>query len=191
MLLKWPYFILSHGWEIFYCIYVPRVLNHSTVSGDFDSFWVSDVVNSTAVTREVQLFLQNIGFGGDWSKVELALLFIGLWGTSVLIFTAGVPTVLQQCGRELFLPRATQHHFSMVLWMMTTLLMCGKSYLHFHLHCIKKQQFEAWNHAVVFSLLNHRLVIHLLKVHVWQWAWFITPFPMPGSGHLFGQVFFY
>ena len=121
MLLKWPYFILSHGWEIFHCIYVPHVLNHSSVSGHFDSFWVSDVVNSTAVTREVQLFLQNVGFGGDWSKVELALLFMGLWGTSVLIFTAGLPTVLQQCGRELFLPRATQHYFSVVLWMMTTL----------------------------------------------------------------------
>ena len=35
-------------------------------------------VSVTAMTREVQLFLQNVGFGGDWSKVELALLFIGL-----------------------------------------------------------------------------------------------------------------
>ena len=170
---------------------MPHVLNHSSVRGHFDSFWVSDVVNSATVTIEVQLFLQNVGFGGDWSKVELALLFMGLWGTSVLIFTAGVPghsapavwkgSISSTSYQALFLsgPLDDDH----VDW-------CVRSLTCIFIYIALKAAIWGMK-SCLFFLLSHRLIIHLLKVPVWQWAWFRTPFQMPGSGRLFGQVFFY
>lgn len=93
---KPAYFIASHGWGVLHCIMYQTFFNRSSVSGQFDSFWVLDIVNHAAVNIEVQLSsLHNIISFADWSVVELAPhrvpLFMDLWGTSRLLSIEGLP----------------------------------------------------------------------------------------------------
>lgn len=169
---------------------MPHVLNHSSVRGHFDSFWVSDVVNSATVTIEVQLFLQNIDFRADWSKVELALLFPGLWGTSALICIAGVPghsapavwkgSISSTSYQALFLsgPLDDDH----VDW-------CVRSLTCIFIYIALKAAIWGMK-SCLFFLLSHRLIIHLLKVPVWQWAWFRNLFEMSRPGLFLGRYCF-
>ena len=133
-------FLLSHGWIIFHCIYIPHFL-YPFICRQTGYFQIMAIVNNAAINTGVQISL--------WYPIFISFGYIpgsgiaGLYGNSIFNFLMNLHTVFhngysnfyshQQCTKVPF-PSHLQQHLLSLVFLVIAILIGMRWYCGFDLH---------------------------------------------------------